>query len=207
LNDSGSYYERALRHPLSSIWHDGVIGMIRELLPDGVRDLSPHLDLGTGDGVRIRMIKPEGRIAAVEPDPAMAAHARKRGIVVRQTSAERLPFRDRSFRLVTCLEMLEHVEHPVLVLTEAFRVLKPRGFFLCVVPNETLLFNIIWKAWTNFGMGRFWHEKHLHEYNLWKHTKGTPSLIDMLESVGFIPEKVATANMGMVVGVRSIKIS
>lgn len=180
--------------------------MIRRLLPEDVRDLTPHLDLGTGDGVRIRMIKPKGRIVAVEPDPSMASHARRRGIKVRETSAEELPFPDRFFRLVTCVEMLEHVEHPVLVLTEAFRVLKPRGFFLCVVPNETLLFNLIWRAWTNFGMGRFWHEKHLHEYNLWKHTKGTPSLIDMLESVGFIPEKVATANYGMVVGVRSIKI-
>jgi len=199
-----SYYVRALRHPLSAPWHRRVIGMVKGLMPNDPP--GPHLDLGTGDGVRIRMVRPKGRIVGVEPDPIMAAHARRRGIVVHERSAEKLPFRDRSFKLVTCIEMLEHVEHPVLVLAEAYRVLKAGGFFICVVPNETLLFHAIWKVWTSFGMGRFWHEKHLHEYNLWKHTKGTPSLIAMLESIGFVPEKVATTNLGMVVGVRSIKV-
>lgn len=42
-------------------------------------------------------------------------------------NAEKLPFTDKSFDLVLCLETLEHAEKPWLVAAEIERVLKPNG--------------------------------------------------------------------------------
>lgn len=179
--------------------------MIRELIPNPTVGMK-HLDLGVGDGLRMRMLKPEGEIVGVDVDKEMLVHTRDRRVEPWRTSAERLPFRDESFELVTAIEMLEHVEHPVLVLSEVYRVLKPTGLFVCVIPNETLLFHIIWKFWTSFGMGKFWRGKHLYVYRLWRHTRTGMGLIDLLRDLRLQPEKVASANLGMIIGVRCVKV-
>lgn len=48
-------------------------------------------------------------------------------------NAEKLPFPDKSFDLVLCLETLEHAQRPWLITTEIERVLKPDG--LAVVSS------------------------------------------------------------------------
>jgi 2-polyprenyl-3-methyl-5-hydroxy-6-metoxy-1,4-benzoquinol methylase len=49
---------------------------------------------------------------------------------------EGLPqFADRTFDYVVCVEGLEHLEHPALLLREFGRVLKPRGRLLVTTPN------------------------------------------------------------------------
>lgn len=46
-----------------------------------------------------------------------------------------LPFADDSFDLLTANMVIEHVADPVALLSEAFRVLRPTGFFLFHTPN------------------------------------------------------------------------
>jgi len=46
-----------------------------------------------------------------------------------------LPFGDRSFEYVTCLEGLEHIENPQQAVREFARVLKPGGHLIVSVPN------------------------------------------------------------------------
>src|SRR5436190_14687343 len=46
-----------------------------------------------------------------------------------------LPFGDRSFDYVTCLEGLEHIENPQQAMREFARVLKPGGYLIVSVPN------------------------------------------------------------------------
>ena len=48
--------------------------------------------------------------------------------------AASVPIPDCAFDVVICAELLEHVPHPVDVLREAFRVLKPAGVLLITVP-------------------------------------------------------------------------
>ncbi len=164
------------------------------------------MDVGCGDGVRIRMAKPYGKIIGIDTDQDMLDAARTRAVTAFRESVESVHFPDSSFGLVTAIEVFEHIEHPVLAFAEIYRVLKPRGFFVCVTPNDSLMFQLIWKAWTNLGMGRFWKSKHVHDYALWGHTRTGLSLIDYLRDAGFRPERTATANYGMIIGVRSIKV-
>jgi SAM-dependent methyltransferase len=48
--------------------------------------------------------------------------------------ASDLPFEDASFDAVICSELLEHVEDPLLVVREAYRVLKSGGILFVCVP-------------------------------------------------------------------------
>jgi ubiquinone/menaquinone biosynthesis C-methylase UbiE len=57
------------------------------------------------------------------------------GITKIAADAERLPFEDSSFSLVTANMVVEHVEDPERLLREVHRVLKPGGVFLFHTPN------------------------------------------------------------------------
>jgi SAM-dependent methyltransferase len=57
------------------------------------------------------------------------------GIPKIAADAERLPFEDASFSLVTANMVVEHVEQPERLLREVNRVLKPGGVFLFHTPN------------------------------------------------------------------------
>jgi len=139
----------------------------------------------------------------------MVSYARERGFDVHVACAEDLSiFPSESFDLVTCLDVLEHLNHPTLALSEAYRVLRRRGFLVIPSPNVTRLFRLVRWMWTKFGMDKYWesHNPHLLVYNLWNQTKTGMSLIERLRDVGFKPERTATINWGMMAGVRAVKI-
>jgi SAM-dependent methyltransferase len=48
---------------------------------------------------------------------------------------EKLPYPDESFEIVTCTEVIEHLEHYRETLQEAYRVLKTGGTFVVSTPN------------------------------------------------------------------------
>lgn len=51
-------------------------------------------------------------------------------------SAEKLPFADKSFDLVLCLETLEHAQKPWLICAEIERVVKPHGLAIISSPQN-----------------------------------------------------------------------
>jgi SAM-dependent methyltransferase len=50
---------------------------------------------------------------------------------------EDLPFEDEYFDVVLSLWVLEHLENPLPVLSQLYRILKKRGVFIFVTPNKT----------------------------------------------------------------------
>lgn len=49
-------------------------------------------------------------------------------------SAESIPVKDETFDAVLMTEVLEHLEHPEIVLAEAYRVLKKKGVLIATMP-------------------------------------------------------------------------
>lgn len=56
-----------------------------------------------------------------------------------------LPFKSQAFDLVVCSHVIGHVEDPVLVMSETWRVLKPCGTLLIMTPNR--LYARIMQPW------------------------------------------------------------
>jgi len=102
--------------------------------PDAVFD---HLDIGAGEGKLIADLKTRF--------PGVKAHACDyhiarfplKDVPIRQVdlNCEALPFAEASFDLVTCSEVLEHLENYRQLLREAARVLKPGGLLIVTTPN------------------------------------------------------------------------
>jgi 2-polyprenyl-3-methyl-5-hydroxy-6-metoxy-1,4-benzoquinol methylase len=66
-------------------------------------------------------------------------------------AAERLPFRDASFDLVTCISTVEHVDDVATSLKEMVRVLKPGGALFVYAPSGWALhekhYKLRWLPW------------------------------------------------------------
>ncbi len=99
-----------------------------DALPDGAR----LLDVGCGTGDLLRRLG--GRFACTGCDPAeeMLEHARAANPSVDFTvaSAEALPYPDRSFDAVLCIEVVRYLADPRPALGELTRVLRPGGLAL-----------------------------------------------------------------------------
>ncbi len=176
--------------------------MIVKLL-DGKLECRNWLDIGTGDGYTIRLVNPKGSIAGIDPDPEMGPLAESRGIEFKRGSAYHIPYDDNSFEVVTCIEVLEHLERPVEAIKELRRVAADGSRVVVTTPVPSATWRLLWWGWTKLGPGKRWEttphvsDLHLHDGN------GAPGLSTMLEEAGFRVESMSTCNMGMIAGVRA----
>lgn len=99
-----------------------------------------------------------------------------------------LSFPDAHFDTIICVDVLEHVAHPAMVLQELWRVLKPGGQLVATVPHKNYPF---FYDPVNFLMER-WFGRHL-PIGIWGfgHTFlfDRKMLGDLLEEAGFSVEK------------------
>ena len=103
------------------------------------------LDIGSGVGAFVIACHRRGlRAFGIEPDrigqggsitSIQIASRRIDHQVFAVATGEDLPFRDRSFDLVTMNQVMEHVSDQKAVLREAARVLKPGGAIYIACPN------------------------------------------------------------------------
>jgi SAM-dependent methyltransferase len=109
------------------------IRKIRELAPQMRGD---YLDVGAGNGELIDRVIREFQVtphACDYRDDLMTLANIK--VAVADLNREPLPYPDASFDLVTCTEVIEHLEHFRFALREINRVLRPGGVFVVSTPN------------------------------------------------------------------------
>ncbi len=85
-------------------------------------------DVGGGTGNYALALQRDGwDPVVIDRSPEMLAHASRKGLATRVAEAASLPFDDASFDAAMLVAMLHHVADPAAALSEARRVVRPRG--------------------------------------------------------------------------------
>lgn len=101
------------------------------------------LDVGCGTGANLELLSKFGDAEGVDVSADALAFCRQRGLTkVKQGEAEKLPYPDDSFDLVTALDVVEHLDDDVAGLGEMRRVLRPGGRVLLFVPAFMFLWGV-----------------------------------------------------------------
>lgn len=115
-------------------WYRGRRAVCFELL----RRHAPRgrvLDVGCGTGYNLGLLEEFGEVHGVDPYPEALAYCKKRGAQrVVEAPAEKLPYPDGHFGLVTAFDVIEHIEDDVAALREWHRVTAPGGQLLIYTP-------------------------------------------------------------------------
>jgi len=152
-----------VKSPSSRYWVDGFFKPVAEARREKIfrpraeyiAGLFPELakekigDIGAGFGLfleELRRLWPEGQFLAIEPSPEMAAICREKGLKVEESIFEDLEGGDSSFSLLTTFELLEHLHTPKFLISKAFNMLRPGGYFLATTLNgEGFDIQLLWE--------------------------------------------------------------
>lgn len=108
--------------------HDTVVKILGEL-PRG-----PLLDVPAGEGAlaeRLLKLGFDAHCCDLYPEIFRA-----RGIEIKRGDMKGvLPYQDKEFQVITCVEGLEHIDNPAQAIKEFERLLKPNGYLIISVPN------------------------------------------------------------------------
>ncbi|OGG00992.1 hypothetical protein A2153_05990 [Candidatus Gottesmanbacteria bacterium RBG_16_38_7b] len=127
------------RHPLKrfflKIFTGKITGLVRQIIPANI------LDAGCGEGYmakEILSVMPSLDYTGIDLSKQALKKAQKRvpDVIFIKGSLNSLPFKNNSFDLVICLEVLEHLNNPGEGLKELFRVTDK--ICLISVPDEPL---------------------------------------------------------------------
>lgn len=90
------------------------------------------LDIGCGTGGLTLFLTNWGKVIGIEKNQLAIKLAKKRQLKIIKADAQKLPFSDNKFDLVTIFDVLYHkdINDVIKVIKESYRVLKINGFFL-----------------------------------------------------------------------------
>lgn len=176
FGDSGNPLVTRLRRS----WEGNKVRLYRELLPPGRRRV---LDVGCGNGRFLALLRdfgdPDWELVGVDFDAAAVEQCRAQGFEAHRTRVEDFAGQDGSFDLIVMLQLIEHVEDPVLLSERVFKLLRPGGAFVVETPN---LGGLDYGAFRGSTWGHYHFPRH---WNLFS----TEALHQMLERCGFAIER------------------
>ncbi len=134
------------------------------------------LDVGCGTGANLEMLANFGDAEGVDVSDDALEFCKAKGLKAHKGLAEKLPFEDESFDIVTALDVVEHLDDDVAGLKEMHRVLKTGGKTLIFVPA----FMWLWGVQDDISNHRI------------RYTK--KQIVERLEKAGFEIERATFAN-------------
>lgn len=101
------------------------------------------LDVGCGGGILSEAMTKRkadviGLDVAQESIGTAAAHARQENLQIDYVCTPLEEFQASAFEVITCMEMLEHVPEPSVIIEECVRLLKPGGYLFLSTINRTV---------------------------------------------------------------------
>jgi SAM-dependent methyltransferase len=94
------------------------------------------LDIGSGTGIILKMLEELGQAVGMEMSQEAIQFLKRRNLkqIVCSDAEQPLPFKSGSFSLITCLDVLEHLDRDQALLEEMLRVCREGGYVLVTVP-------------------------------------------------------------------------
>ena len=141
-----SVYEVEARVEAEHWWFRGR----RLLFAKELRDLeigvsARGLDIGTGTGSNLRMLRKQGyqNITGVDLNELAARYCLAKGFnSVLVGDANHLPFAESQFDLILATDTIEHIEDDQKSLEEIYRLLSPGGYAIVAVPAFPALWGL-----------------------------------------------------------------
>jgi len=161
------YYQRGIdKNILQRLWHTGKLNSVLSMIKNKPETI---LDIGCASGWFLSKIADkylEANCFGIDVYNKAIQYGKKhyKNLHLRRGNAHKLPYKSKSFDLILCTEVLEHVENPDIVLKEMRRVLKPNGLSLIEMDSGNLLFKLVWYWWNDMRKG-VWKDAHLHEFD------------------------------------------
>src|SRR3989344_4306219 len=162
---SAEHYDIGIKKNLfQKYWHGRRFSEVLKLLKS---TNGPILDVGCHSGTFTEKILKKinsRKVYGIDVSPSAISLAKKRLPYgnFQVADAVSLPFKNNFFDLVVCLEVLEHVDDPVKVISEISRVLKKGGSAVILVPTDNNLFRIVWLLWTLYYP--VWRHAHVQSF-------------------------------------------
>lgn len=133
--EKSQWIRRAINIGAASIFYNVVDRQLSRLVRT---DRSLILDVGVRNAVFTRHLK--GVVIGVDVDvPSLKTILDQTSIAPVHAMAEHLPFRDRSFDIVFCSEVIEHVKEDRAMVAELARVTALHGTLLLTTPNGAVV--------------------------------------------------------------------
>jgi len=143
-----NFKKHTSNNPLKKLFIYNFFGIILKLLKN--LKVESVLDVGCGEGFTLNKLS-ENKIGKIYEGIDYSREAIAIGkklypnLDLKQGDVYKLPYKDESFDLVICSEVLEHLEEPEKGLRELIRVSKK--YLLLSVPNEPLFYFFNYTQW------------------------------------------------------------
>jgi ubiquinone/menaquinone biosynthesis C-methylase UbiE len=161
------YYQKGIRtNFLQRLWHRGKLNAVLSMIENNPTNV---LDVGCASGWFLSNLKkkyPNSKCVGVDKykDAIVYGNKKYKNLKLVYADAHKLPFKSKTFDLVICTEVLEHVEDPKTVVREIERVLVKKGSAVVEMDSGNILFRAAWYWWTNIRRG-VWRDSHIHAFN------------------------------------------
>jgi SAM-dependent methyltransferase len=184
-----TFYASYFRHETIHWWFRWRFDLISDVL-GSLRQDGPLriLDAGCGTGQMLKCLESHGDAIGIDSSPQAIGYARERGVqrLVRGSITDP-PFRDGSFDCVVALDVIEHVDDDIGILTKLHEVVKPGGYLIVTVPA----FRTLWSE----------HD----EINQHKRRYRAGQLRRLVEEAGFDLQRVSYCNTALFLPVLAMR--
>jgi SAM-dependent methyltransferase len=171
-------YKHMADNEINHWWFQGRRYFIAKKLENLKRENSSILEIGSGTGGNIKMLRKFGELVAMELDEfAMTVAEERHGLrAIKGSLPDNHPFEDGQFDLICLFDVLEHIEPDQESLVELQRLLRPGGEILITVPAYMFL----WSTHDEI-------HHHFRRYN-------RKNLTEVASNAGFVVEEITNFN-------------